>query len=50
MDLIDAAPSSDIVTVGVMKTARPAIVTGPDTEALFHTISSICTLPGETSP
>ncbi len=47
VDLIDTVPGADTVTVGVMKMPRPAIVTGPETEALFHTVSSICTQPGK---
>jgi hypothetical protein len=48
--LIETAAGADTVTVGVMKMPRQPIVTGPETEALFRTVSSICTLPGETSP
>ena len=50
VDLVDAVPGADTMAVGVMKMSRPAIVTGPETEALFHAVSAICAQPGETSP
>jgi hypothetical protein len=48
--LVKSGSPTDTVLAGMKKMPRHAIETGSDIEALFHTVSFICSLPVETSP